>query len=85
LLPTRDGWCALTLSRPDDVAAVPALESDADTGDPWPAVADWAAVRSCSAVVGRGVLLDLPVAALGEATAEPPRVTVTGRDARPAR
>ena len=79
LLPTRDGWCALTLSRPDDVAAVPALlESDADTGDPWPAVADWAAVRSCSAVVGRGVLLDLPVAALGEATAEPPRVTVTG-------
>ncbi|HNF06614.1 MAG TPA: CoA transferase, partial [Mycobacterium sp.] len=50
LLPTRDGWCALTLSRPDDVAAVPALlESDADTGDPWPAVADWAAVRSCSA------------------------------------
>ena len=25
LLPTRDGWCAITLSRPDDVDAVPAL------------------------------------------------------------
>jgi hypothetical protein len=25
LLAARDGWCAITLSRPDDVAAVPAL------------------------------------------------------------
>ena len=25
LLPGRDGWCALTLSRPDDIDAVPAL------------------------------------------------------------
>ncbi|MCV7051985.1 NAD-glutamate dehydrogenase, partial [Mycobacterium heidelbergense] len=32
LLAARDGWCAITLSRPDDVAAVPAL-LQADVGD----------------------------------------------------
>ena len=35
---SSDGWCALTLSRQDDVDAVPALiESDAVGDDPWPA------------------------------------------------
>ena len=45
LMRSSDGWCALTLSRPDDVDAVPALiESDAD--DPWPAVERWMAQRA---------------------------------------
>lgn len=80
LLPTRDGWCALTLSRPDDLDAVPALvETDAAAGDPWPAVAEWAAARHGAAVVERGALLDLPVAELGETAPEPPTVTVAGR------
>ena len=48
------------------------LESDADTGDRGRRSPIGRNVRSCSAVVGRGVLLDLLVAALGEATAEPP-------------
>lgn len=79
LLATRDGWCALTLSRPDDVAAVPALvEHEAVPEDPWPAVAAWAARRCSAEVVGRGVLLDLPVARLGETAPAPPRVTVEG-------
>ncbi len=44
LMPSRDGWCALTLSRPDDVDAVPALLQSDDVGsDPWPACSSWVA------------------------------------------
>ena len=46
LMRSRDGWCALTLSRPDDVDAVPALlQSDAVGRRPWPAVQRWVAER----------------------------------------
>ena len=84
LMATRDGWCALTLSRPDDVAAVPALvEADAVPDDPWPTVVDWAARNSSAKVVDRAALLDLPVARLGETSAEAPRVTAAGSPAQP--
>ena len=49
LLAARDGWCAITLSRPDDVAAVPAL-LQVDDGARRP-VADAAALgRNTSGV-----------------------------------
>ena len=35
LMASRDGWCALTLSRPDDVDAVPALVQADAVVDPW--------------------------------------------------
>jgi len=70
-----DGWCALTLSRPDDIDAVPALiEADAVGDDPWPAVQDWVAAHDSADVTERARLLGLPVAAFGETPAEPPRV-----------
>ena len=79
LLATRDGWCALTLSRPDDVGAVPALlQVDDVPADPWPALRRWAAARPATAVVERAALLDIPVAALGEATDTSPRVRELG-------
>src|SRR5206468_231763 len=42
LLPAADGWVALTLARPDDIALVPALVSR-DHADqyPWAAVAEF--------------------------------------------
>jgi hypothetical protein len=84
LMATRNGWCALTLSRPDDVAAVPALvEADAVPDDPWPTVIDWAARQSSDALVDRAVLLDLPVARLGESVAAPPCVTAAGSPTAP--
>ncbi|TGD89857.1 CoA transferase [Mycolicibacterium sp. CH28] len=82
LLTTRDGWCALTLSRPDDVDAVPAL-IEAATDDPWSAIERWACRRSGDEVVDRARLLDLPVARLGETVAEPPRVSESGRRGAP--
>jgi hypothetical protein len=79
LLPARDGWCAITLSRPDDVAAVPALlEANETHADPWPALGRWAAARPASAVTERAGLLDIPAAALGEVAAASPQVRHLG-------
>ena len=79
LMPSRDAWCALTLSRPDDVDAVPALlQSDRIGDDPWPAVQRWVAANNADEVTQRARLLGLPVAALGETPAEPPRVRPYG-------
>ncbi|MCV7378272.1 CoA transferase [Mycobacterium alsense] len=82
LLAAIDGWCAITLSRPDDVAAVPALlQADDVPADPWPALRRWAAKRSVSEITERAVLLDIPAARLGEAAARPPRTGRLGRRA----
>ncbi len=73
LLATADSWCAITLSRADDIAALPALvQADIHDSDPWPAVTRWAATRSTDAVVARTGLLDIAAAALAEVTAGDP-------------
>ena len=88
LLAARNGWCAITLSRPDDVAAVPALvQADEVSEDPWPILEHWAATRPVLAITERAELLDIPAAALGEAAAAAPRVRrlgsrAFGRDVR---
>nr|WP_139805402.1 CoA transferase [Mycobacterium intermedium] len=76
MLATADGWCAVTLSRPDDVMAVPALveaDTDAVADDHWPVLQRWTASRRSVEVVERTELLDIPAAALGETAAAPPR------------
>jgi hypothetical protein len=84
LVRSSDGWCALTLSRDDDVDAVPALlESDTVAGDPWPAVEQWMSANTSADVAARARLLGLPVAALGETPAAPPRITTLGTAAAP--
>ncbi len=75
LLAARDGWCAMTLSRPDDIAAVPALlEVERVPVDPWPELQHWAATCLVSAITERAILLDIPAAGLGEVAAAPPRI-----------
>jgi hypothetical protein len=84
LMATRDGWCAITLSRFDDIAAVPALlQVDAVDDDPWPAVQRWVADRDAAAVTERARLLGLPAAALGETPAAPPRIRSMGTTTAP--
>jgi hypothetical protein len=79
LLAARDGWCAITLSRPDDVAAVPALlQVDEVPVDPWPALGRWAATHPVSAVTERAGLLDVPAAGLGETAAASSRIRRMG-------
>ena len=84
LMRSSDGWCALTLSRQDDVDTVPALlESDAIGDDPWPAVKHWVANSQAADFTARARLLGLPVAALGETHPAPPRITTLGAAAAP--
>jgi hypothetical protein len=79
LLAARDGWCAFTLSRPDDVAAVPALlQADEVPADPWPTLQHWVVARPVSAIIERAGLLDIPAAALGETAATGPRIRRIG-------
>ncbi|KLO40385.1 acyl-CoA transferase [Mycobacterium nebraskense] len=79
LLAAADGWCAITLSRPEDAAAVPALvQADDVAGDPWPTLQRWAATQPRSAMIERATLLDIPAACLGEATATAPRIRPRG-------
>jgi hypothetical protein len=83
LMRSADGWCALTLSRPDDIDAIPALlESDA-VDDPWPAVEQWVAGHASADVTTRARLLGLPVAVLGETAAAPPQITKLGTAVTP--
>jgi hypothetical protein len=79
LLATSDGWCALTLSRGDDVETVPALlETDTIPADPWAAVAAAAAGGEAAEFVARARLLDLPAAVLGEVPRAAPRFIRSG-------
>lgn len=84
LLAARDGDCALTLSRADDVDAVPALlQADEIAADPWPELQRWAAARPVAEIVDRAGLLDIPAAALGEAAPTPARIRENGSRAAP--
>ncbi|GFG70773.1 CoA transferase [Mycolicibacter senuensis] len=77
LLAAADGWWAITLSRADDIDAVPALV-EAECPEPWAAVAGWASRRPVAEVVERARLLDLPAAALGETAPAPPLIRRVG-------
>jgi CoA-transferase family III len=82
LLCTRDGWCALTLSRADDIETVAALlELTEQPSDPWTALADVAAGRTAAEFVARARLLDLPAAVLGEIGSAPTRFVPIGQRA----
>ncbi|OSC25924.1 CoA transferase [Mycobacterium vulneris] len=84
LLAARDGDCALTLSRADDLDAVPALlHADEIAADPWPELQRWAAARPVAEIVDRAGLLDIPAAGLGEAAPRPARIRAKGSRAAP--
>lgn len=73
LIPAADGWWAVTLSRADDVGAVPALlESPAAGNDPWALLRAAAATRPAAELVARARLLGMPAAVLGETVAAVP-------------
>ncbi|MGV0605718.1 CoA transferase [Mycolicibacterium sp. XJ1904] len=74
LMRSHDSWCALTLARPDDIAAVPALISADAVDEPWQAVKDWVTENDCADVTERARLLGLPAAGLAETPPEDPRV-----------
>lgn len=75
MLEGTDGWCALTLSRADDVDAVGALlDCDDISGDPWEHIAAAVALRPVGEFVARARLLDIPAAVMGETAPAGPTV-----------
>ncbi|WP_324193807.1 CoA transferase [Nocardia blacklockiae] len=64
LLRTGDGWCAVNLSRVDDVEAVPAIVGGVGGGDPWLALEAAATEWTAEALAERAQLLGVPAAAL---------------------
>ena len=72
LLRCADGWCAVTLSRADDVAAIPALlgllgldvPGLAQPADAWAALATAALTRSAAELADGAQLLGVPAATL---------------------
>ncbi|MDA2892461.1 CoA transferase [Mycolicibacterium sp. BiH015] len=78
------GWCALTLSRPDDLAAVPALiEHDAMPDTPWDAIEYRVRDLGVAAFAERARLLGLPVGVLGESVSAPTTVSSAGERGAP--
>lgn len=75
LLAAADGWVAVTLARPDDLASVPAWLELPGYGeserDPWGVVEREVRSRTAAYLVERGRLLAVPVSALGELTTDP--------------
>jgi hypothetical protein len=74
LLPSADGWVAVTLARPDDWELVPAwLQSDAT----WEAVSEAVALSDGASLAARGQELGLAVAVLPTPGAPPDEQLVT--------
>jgi len=63
---TLDGWVAVNLARPDDIALVDALIGGSAGEDPWPAVERYAAGCGSAGLVAGARLLGLPVALLAD-------------------
>lgn len=83
LMGAADGWCALTLARPDDLDAVPALVEAEDTPDPWAAVRERIRATGVHTVASRARLLGLPVGVLGETAPASPVVRTVGARTHP--
>lgn len=63
MLPAADGWFGISLARPADLDAVPALV-EGPVREPWSAVAAWLAGVSCAAAAERTALLGFAAAAV---------------------
>lgn len=71
LLPTADGWAAVSCARPDDPALLGAMVG-ADIGaDPWPAVAAWLREHTGDELAERAELLGIAAGPVGAVPRRP--------------
>ena len=80
LLPTADGWGAVSCARPDDPLLLGALIGVEITGEPWSPVAGWLAGHTGEALAERAELLGVAAAPVRRRVA--PALSTTG-PARP--
>ena len=73
LLPTADGWAAVSCARPDDVLLIGALvERELPAADPWPAVAHWLREHTGAELEERAALLGVAAAPVQHPRGRPP-------------
>ena len=65
LLPTADGWAAVSCARPDDTALLGALAGEDPGGDPWPAVTRWLRGHTGADLAQRAEMLGIAAAPVG--------------------
>jgi crotonobetainyl-CoA:carnitine CoA-transferase CaiB-like acyl-CoA transferase len=68
LLPTSDGWAAVSCARPDDPSLLAALVGAELPDDPWPCVAAWLREHTGPELAERAGLLGLAAAPVDRAT-----------------
>ena len=73
LLPTADGWAAVSCARPDDPALLGALAGAPVDGDPWPVLLPWLRDHTGAELAERAALLGVAAGPVRAAPA-PPRV-----------
>lgn len=78
MLRTGDRWVAVNLARPTDLSAVAAIIQDDDGGDPFAALASFAATSPSAVLVERCQLFGVPASAVGAAPARAPRRVKVG-------
>ncbi|UTT51005.1 CoA transferase [Rhodococcus gordoniae] len=71
LLPTIDGWAAVSCARPDDPLLLGALIGAEIPDDPWPAVADWLVEHTGSELAERAELLGIAAGPVEHGAAAP--------------
>ncbi|SEP23673.1 CoA transferase [Trujillonella endophytica] len=72
LLPTLDGWAAVSCARPDDPLLLGALVGRELPADPWPAVAAWVHAHPGEELAARAELLGVPAGPVRPPAAPPP-------------
>jgi CoA-transferase family III len=74
LLPTADGWAAVSCARPDDSALLGALVSQDVGDDPWPALTRWLTEHTGAELAERVALLGVAAAPVSHGPAVPAAV-----------
>lgn len=73
LLPTADGWAAVSSARPDDPVLLAALISRDAADDPWPGVTDWLRTHTGAELAERADLLGLAAGPVDPISGHPPQ------------